>query len=58
MRSSDPWWQPRPMTEEEMKMEIAMSPILHPKQEFSEADISKTLQALNLNGDKYVARTE
>lgn len=45
------WWDPRPMTEDDMKAEIAMSRIKgEPHQEFTDKAVHDTLEALNLIG--------
>lgn len=50
------WWIPKPMTEEDMQIEISMSRIKgEPHQEFTEECVNEVLKALNLNGDKYNA---
>lgn len=54
MRDYSDWWTPKPMTEEQMKAEIAMSRIQSSQPEFDDASVSTTLKALNLSGDKYV----
>jgi len=52
-QSNQPWWTPRPLTEEEMKQEIYFSKIKgQPHEEFSPETITQTLKALNL-GNKY-----
>jgi len=44
-----PWMEKKPLTKEEMEMEIASSMVQEPPhQEFSDQSISETLQALNL----------
>ena len=45
----DDWWEPKPLTEEQMKQEIAFSGVKgKPHQEFTPETITKTLDALNL----------
>lgn len=47
---NQPWWMPTPLTEDQMQSEIHSSSIRgSDHQEFSDADVSATLKALNLN---------
>lgn len=57
-RLNNEWWLPQPLTEDQMKQEIAFSLIKGPaSSEFTPETISKTLEALNLT-DKNNVRLE
>ena len=48
------WWEPRPLSEDDMKAEIAMSQIKGPpSQELTPEAIAATLKDLNLNPNRY-----
>lgn len=49
MTKINDWWTPKPMTEEQMQVELAFSSIKgQPHEEFPPEAITKTLDALNL----------
>lgn len=50
IKTNDDWWTPKPLTEEQMKQEIAFSQVKDkPIEEFPPEAITKTLKTLNLN---------
>lgn len=51
------WWKPRPMTQEEMEMEIHSTKVVSKNQEFTDEAMKETLKSLNLS-NKYDNRNK